>query len=436
MIGFSNTRGTRLRAWLGCVAIATGLLCGASFGVEPAPQPPPGAETLSLTVDEAMALFLKQNLDLLIAQYGIDSAKGLEVTSKLFPNPNLSVDLTGSTTRSFHDVGVVSFRVDQLFELAGKRGYRQESARFGVQSAEAAFVDAVRTLGFAVKDAFYHVLQARQRLELAQQNSANFAEVVKINDIRFKKGAIAEVDLIKLRVQLVDFQNQVITATQDFLTAQNTLKGLLRVRPVVELVLKGELDYTARLLSVETLRADALTSRPDILLKTRTVSQKTADLKLARAFRVPDITVGADALAQGPQGPNTPQGYGFGFSVPLPLFNRNQGGILQAEADLRSAQTDLEKTRLQVEIDVENAYRDFNQTQMLVQAYRGGVVNDAKEVKDIATKAYQRGGTTILDLLDAFRTFNTTMQGYIDALYAYQRSLLEIDAAVGREVTQ
>jgi cobalt-zinc-cadmium efflux system outer membrane protein len=436
MIGFSSTRGTRLGAGLGCVAIAAGLLCSASFGAEPVPQPLPGAETLSLTVDDAMALFLKQNLDLLIAQYGIDSAKGLEVTSKLFPNPNLSVDLTGSTTQSFRDVGAVSFRVDQLFELAGKRGYRQESARFGVQSAEAAFVDAVRTLGFAVKDAFYHVLQAMQKLELAKQNSANFAEVVKINDIRFKKGAIPEVDLIKLRVQLVDFQNQVITATQDFLAAQNTLKGLLRVRPIVELVLKGELDYTARALSLETLRADALTSRPDVLLKTRTVSQKTADLKLARAFRVPDITLGADTTIQGPQGPNTPHQYGFGLSVPLPLFNRNQGGILQAEADLRSAQTDLEKTRLQVEIDVENAYRDFTQTQMLVQAYRGGTVNDAKEVKEIATKAYQRGGTTILDLLDAFRTFNTTMQGYIDALYTYQRSLLEIDAAVGREVTR
>src|SRR5437016_9995484 len=172
MIVFSNTRGTRLRAWLGCAAIAAGLLCGASFGAEPALQSPAGAEALSLTVDEAVALFLSQNLDLLMAQYGIDSAKGLEVTSKLFPNPTLSADLTGSATRSFHDVGALSLRVDQLFELAGKRSYRQESARYAVLSAEAAFTDAVRILGFAVKDAFYHVLQARQRLDLAKQNSA------------------------------------------------------------------------------------------------------------------------------------------------------------------------------------------------------------------------------------------------------------------------
>jgi len=283
-----------------------------------------------------MALFLKQNLDLLIAQFGIDSAKGLEVTAKLFPNPNLSLDVTGSTTKSFRRVGSLSGRVDQLFELAGKRGYRQESARYAVQSAEAAFADAIRTLGFSVKDNFYHVLQASQKLDLAKQNSANFAEVVRVNAIRFKKGVIAEVDLIKLRVQLVDFQNQVITATQEFLTAQNTLKGLLSVDPMVDLSLKGDLDYTPLSLSLETLRAEALASRPDVLAKTRALSQKSADLKLARALRVPDVTLGADAEAQGPEGPNVDHQVGVGLSIPLPLFNRNQGGILQAEADRKT----------------------------------------------------------------------------------------------------
>src|SRR3989442_14479707 len=135
MIVFSNTRGTRLRAWLGCAAVAAGLLWGASFGAEPALQSPAGAETLSLTVDEAMTLFLKQNLDLLMAQYGIDSAKGLEVTARLFPNPNLSVDVTGSRTLSFRQVNVLALPIDQLFELARKRGLPQESAPYGVPAA-------------------------------------------------------------------------------------------------------------------------------------------------------------------------------------------------------------------------------------------------------------------------------------------------------------
>ncbi len=215
MIGMVKLTSGGLDRRLVGTALAAVLLCGAVAGAE-TPPAPAAAGKLTLTVDETMALFLSQNLDLLIAQYGIDSAKGRAVSAKLFPNPTLSADVTGSATRSFHDVGAFALRVDQLFELAGKRGYRMESARYGIQSAEAAFTDAVRILGFAVKDLFYHVLQARQKLELARQNSSNFEDVVKINDLRFKKGAIAEIDLIKLRVQLVDFQNQMITANQDF----------------------------------------------------------------------------------------------------------------------------------------------------------------------------------------------------------------------------
>src|SRR3989442_3180567 len=216
------------------------------------------------------------------------------------------MDVTGSMTQSFGKVGALALRIDQLYELAGKRGYRQESARYGVQSAEASFADAVRTLGFAVKDAFYHVLQAKQKLELAKQNSANFAEVVKINDIRFKKGAIPEVDVIKLRVQLVDFQNQVITATQDYLTAQNNLRGLLGLKPTVALNVAGDLEYKSPTLSVETLKADALLSRPDVLGKTRDGSQKDAKLKLARAFPGADVTIGAGTTLDGAPGHNTP----------------------------------------------------------------------------------------------------------------------------------
>ena len=434
MIGFPKISATGLRAWLSCAAIATWLLCGAAFGAEPAPQPTANAGSMSLTVDEATALFLKQNLDLLMAQYGIESAKGLEVTARLFPNPILSVDATTSTTRSVNRTGSVTGRVDQLFELAGKRTYRQESARYATLSAEAAFADAVRTLGFSVREAFYKVLQSGRKLELAKENSAFFNEVVNINTIRFKKGVIAEADLIKLRVQAVDFQNQVIIATQERFAAQNTLKALIGIRPNVELMLVGELAYKDATLLLEALKADALVTRPDLIVKERTLAQRGAEMKLAKAFRVPDVTIGLDKNIQGPEGPNSPNQIGGGVSVPLPLFNRNQGGILQAEAGVRAAEVDRNKTRLQVEIDVENAYRNFTQTQMLVQAYRGGALEDARASREIAKKAYERGGTSILDVLDAFRTFNATMQGYLEALLGYQRSLLEIDSAVGRQV--
>src|SRR5207245_8683443 len=123
--------------------------------------------------------------------------------------------------------------------------------------------------------------------------------------------------------------------------------------------------------------------------------QKDANLKLARAFRVPDVTIGADTTMEGPQGPNTPHQYGFGLSVPLPLFNRNQGGILQAEADLKTAQTDLNKTRLLVEIDVENAYRDFTQTHMLVQIGRAHGLNSSHGSISYAVFCLKKKTTTL-----------------------------------------
>ena len=286
MIGFSNTGNTRLRVWFCGAAIGTGLLCAAAIGAELSPQPPASAGPLSLTVDEATALFLKQNLDLLIAQYGIESARGLEVTARLFPNPILSLDASTSTTRPVDRTGSLSARVDQLFELAGKRTYRRESARYATQSAEAGFADAVRILGFSVREAFFKVLQTRRRLELAQENSAFFNEVVNINTIRFKKGVIAEADLIKLRVQGVDFQNQVITATRDLLAAQNTLKALLGVRPNVDLMLKGELEYQPATLLLEALQADALVTRPDLIAKDRTLAQRAPASVVCRRRRL------------------------------------------------------------------------------------------------------------------------------------------------------
>src|SRR5438094_4800893 len=138
-----------------------------------APLESSAPDVLTLTVDDALGLFLKRNLDLLMAQYGIEFAKGLEVTAKLFPNPILSVDGTGSTTKSLHQVGALSGRVDQLFELAGKRRYRMESARFGTQSAEAAFTDAVRTWGFSVEEASCRVLLCRVKAEHRKVNSTD-----------------------------------------------------------------------------------------------------------------------------------------------------------------------------------------------------------------------------------------------------------------------
>ncbi len=399
-----------------------------------AQKPSPSAMRLSL--DDATALFLRQNFDLLITKFGIESAKGQQITARLFPNPVVSVSTLSSYSQgcNANKCGQVFPQIQQLFEMAGKRGYRIESAAFGTQSAEANFEDAIRQLTFTVKDAYYRVQLAQRRLALAEENRDRFSRILEVNTIRFKKGYIAEVDLIRIRLQVVDFQSQIIQAIQDGNAARADLRVLLGISPSVEVLLTTELDYHPIEPDIVVLRQAALETRPDIRMKRFTQSQRMADLRLAKAYRIPDITAGAGYAVQGRQGPDNQQQVGFSLGIPLPLFNRNQGGIAQAEVSIQMAEADLQKTVVQVENQVEIAYRNLLESRRLVEAYRGGVLEDARLTLTIVEKAYERGGATILDLLDAARTSRTIQQNYIETLFNYQRNVFLLENAVGREI--
>ncbi|MET0516691.1 MAG: TolC family protein [Nitrospiraceae bacterium] len=396
---------------------------------------PPGTVRLSLA--DALSLFLKQNLDVLIARYGIDYSKGQQITAKLFPNPLLLVGTQSSWTQGNTLVksGEVQTQVQQLFEVAGKRGYRIESAGFGAQSSEAGFEDVIRQLSFTLKDAYYRVQLAQRRLALAEENRDRFARIMEINTIRFKKGYIAEIDLIRIRLQVVDFQAQVIESLQEAESARSDMRQLLRLSPASRLELTTELDYRRVDPDIDKLRSVAMEARPDLRAKRAAYSQRAADLKLARAYRYPDVTIGAGYSVQGPQGPDIPQMGILNFGVPLPLFNRNQGGVVQAEVAAQSAQADLDKTVNQVENQVDVAYQNLLQSRRLVEAYLAGVLDDARSTFTIVERAYERGGATILDLLDAARTSRTIQQNYIEALFAYQHNLFQLENSVGQEIS-
>lgn len=397
---------------------------------------PRSTPSARLSLNDALALFLQQNLDVLIAKYGIEYSKGQQITARLFPNPVMSIGTLSSYTqgRTLSTGGQLFFQAQQLFELAGKRGYRIESAGFGAQSAEAAFEDAVRQLGFTVKDSYYRVQLAQRRLALAEENRDRFSRILEINTIRFKKGYIAEVDLIRIRLQMVDFQSQVIQSLQEAESARGDLRQLLRLSPAMTVELSTDLEFRRLDPEIAKLRVAAIDVRPDLRSKRFTYSQREADLRLAQAYRVPDVTVGAGYAIQGSLGPDNPQQWALNLGLPVPLFNRNQGGIRQAEVAVQTAEADLNKAVNVVENEVEVAYRNLLQSRRLVEAYVGGVLEDARATFTIVERAYERGGATILDLLDAARTSRTIQQNYIEALFNYQRNVLQLESAVGQEI--
>ncbi|MDK2743233.1 MAG: TolC family protein [Nitrospira sp.] len=397
-------------------------------------SPPP---MLRLSLEEAISLFLRQNFDLLMAKYGIESSKGREITARLFPNPYASLGLETSPVqgRSLANSGQVYPQIQQLFELAGKRGYRIESAAFGTQSAEAAFEDAVRQLSFSVKDGYYRIQLARRRLTLAEENRDRFSRILEVNTVRFKKGYIAEVDLIRIRLQFIDFQSQVIQAIQEVESVRSDLRQLLRISPATLMELTTDLEYKRVDPNIVKLRSMALDTRPDVRAKRLTFSQREAELRLARAYRIPDVTVGAGYAVQGSKGPDNSNQMAFSLGLPLPLFNRNQGGIMQAEAALEVAEADLGKTFNQVENQVDTAYHNLIQSRRLVEAFLSEVLNDARSTFTIVEHAYERGGATLLDLLDAARTSRAIQQSYFEALFNYQRNVIQLENAVGQEIT-
>lgn len=137
---------------------------------------------------------------------------------------------------------------------------------------------------------------------------------------------------------------------------------------------------------------------------------------------------------QGPQGGANQQLYSLNLEVPLPVFDRNQGGIAQAEIAIQVAQVDLHKTTLEVQNEIEVNYRNLTQSQRLVEAYQAGVLEDARTTFSILEKAYQKGGVTLIDLLDAARTSQTILQNYLEALFEYQRNLFLLERAAGQDI--
>ena len=413
--------------------IGSGSALAAEGLMKPLPDAPPPA-FLKLSLDEALALFLKQNLDLLISKYGIDSAKGRAITAGLFPNPTLSINTLSAYTQTCNLVrcGSVMTVLSQLFEVAGKRGFRIESAGYGTQSAEASFEDSVRQLRFALKDAYYRIQVGREHLAVDKKTLERFTQILSGKTIPPIQG-MDERDVIGLRIRSVEAQSQVIHDTQDIDAASADLRVLLGLPPETELELTTALEYRRMDPHVPQLRRLA-EGRPDIRAKRLRFSRRKAELRLAKSIQIPNVTVDLGYMVQGPQGPDNAQQWTFNLGIPLPIFDRNQGGIMVANADLLAAQADLQKTLNDLYVEVETAYRRMVQSRRLVEAYQSGVIEDAQSLFNLAEKAFTEKKGSVFDLLFAARTASDLQENYLEALFSYQRDVLLLESAVGQDI--
>ena len=402
-----------------------------SVAIASSRQQTPAAQTKRpITIADAVSIFLQQNLQLVAARYDIDIVDAEKLTAKLRPNPAFGVglaDIPLEFSRNIFKPQTFSYGVSQTFELGGKRQKRVNVANADSEVARAGFQIVVWQLTNDVKKKFYAVVLAKSLLDLAKENQKTFAEIVNHTTEVFKLGEISGLDLQRLEIEKFKFDTDIANSERDYEVALRdlrvTLGGDYRA---MDIEVAGAIDYYQPYdFSAADLRDKAMAARPDLKAAQLSETAAKAMIRLQDAQRIPDVTVGA-GIDQIPAGGST---YNFGFSIPLPIFNRNQTERAKALIQKQKAQNDQQFIANQVLSDVDKTLVAFNIQKRRIELYRTGVLTKVTDIQTATEFALRAGESDILELLDAIRTRRDTLAGFYQTLFDYQMSLLDLELA-------
>jgi cobalt-zinc-cadmium efflux system outer membrane protein len=321
-----------------------------------------------------------------------------------------------------------------LHERAHKRELRLESAKKGTTIAESQQADLERTLLFNLRSAFVQALQAKAILENAKENLAYWNHELQINNERLKAGDIAQIDYKRQLLTRAQFDVDLETAQVNLRTAKIQLLTLLNDRtPIERFDVTGKFDYTDQIPGQDELRKIALDNRPDLRAAIQSVDKAVTDHKLAIANGSTDPTFSMDA-ARNP--PGLDAYIGFSISIPLRIFDRNQGEKARTELDITKNQRQQAASQAQVFSDVDTAFETVQSTLNLLKPYKTEYLTTAEEVRDTVSFAYKRGGATLLDYLDAEKSYRDVHLAYLTLVGTFLTAGGQLNMAVGREVIE
>jgi cobalt-zinc-cadmium efflux system outer membrane protein len=389
----------------------------------------------SLTLEQAIELALHRNHSLLATRTNIQQNLAQEVTANLRPNPTFFTDWEylplykpGVGILDYlHDSTEGDIGLSYMFERGEKRQHRLEAAQDTTAVTRAQVSDSERTLAFQVAQLFINVQLAESTLDLAQQDLKSFQDTIDIANRQYKIGTIAENDFLKLKLQLIQFQTDVEQAELSKAQALSDLRQQLGYESVpAEYDVTGRFDYQPLEVKLDELQTKALQNRPDLRAAVLGVTASNSQYTLAKANGKQDYTVSGNYSHV-----NGLSALTFSFSIPMPIFDRNQGEIARTRYAINQAKEQQSAATGQVLTDVKDAYEGLRTNGRLVQMYRSGILDDAKRSRDISEYSYRRGATALLDFLDAERSYRATELAYRQALAAYLTAAEQLRQAVG-----
>ncbi len=408
------------------------LLLATGIGAASAQKAPPVSR---IDIEQAIQLAIKHNHALKAAENQIQQSEAEEITAAIRPNPVFTYDdlfiplfspsqLTGST---LDNISEFDLGLSYTFERGHKRQARIQAAHDATAVTRSQVKDTERGLTFNVAQQFVTILLAMSNLEFAKQDLASFVQTVKLSDTRYKAGAISEADLLKIKLQLLQFQTDVSAAQIALVQARAGLRQLLGFESVpADFEVIGELTYTPVHGNQEDLQSLALKQRPDLLAAQQGVTAAKSQYDLAKANGKRNLTTTVDYSHV-----TAMNSASFAMNIEIPIFDRNQGEIARTHYAITGAQ-ELQTAASEIVLtDVENAYQGLKTNDQIVQLYTSGYLQQAKDSRDISEYAYQRGAASLLDFLDAERSFRAIQLAYRQALANYLLSLVQLKEAVG-----
>ncbi len=413
------------------------LFAGACWGQT---APPPRA----LTWQEIQNKFRANNPTLLAGRVTIDESRADEITADLRPNPDLTLSTDG--TQIAPSAGVwrpfagtlFTPSVSYLHERQHKRELRLASAQAATAIAVSAQSDLERNLMFNLRDAFDRVLLAKAVLGVAKENLQYYDKEIAINRERLNAGAIAKVDFQRVELQRIQFESDLQSAQVDLRTAKIDLQALLRDRtPVEEFDVAQEFEFKEPVSTLEELRTTALAARPDLKQAEQSVDKARTDHRLSVANGSTDPTFSGWWTHNGSF--NNPAAYntvGASVSIPLRIFDRNQGDKLHTLLDIGRTEKLRDASQVAALHDVDSAYATLQSTLALLRPYKSKYLEEAQEIRSTVSFAYEHGAASLLDFLDAQKGYRDTQLNYLNLVGAYFSAANQVNFAVGREVIQ
>jgi len=388
-------------------------------------------------MEDAVRIALQYNQALRAQRLNVDQSRAGEITASLKPNPVLGnlVDtipiFSPQTIRL--STQIYSESLSYTVERGGKRQKRVVVAKDNTDVAAKTVTDNERQLRFQVVQAFVNVLLAKSVLQLSQDDLANFSQELDLNQARLKAGDLAEGDYLKLSLQKLQFEQDVSAAQLSLIQAKASLRQQLGYESVADgYDVSGTLTHNKHAVLLDDLEKQALIDRPDLQAAHGGVTLANDTVTLAFGNKVRDWTWSTDYTNQN-FGIN---GVGVSLSFELPIHDRNQGEIARSQAAARQAAETESSTRVTVLTDVVNAYYGLQTSEAVVALFEGGYLEQATQSRDISTYAYQRGAATILDVLDAERSYRATQLAYRQAMAAQMTAAAQVNLVVGTQVIQ